>query len=165
MIGIREGLTPELREAIAEMAPILWPVFAVYQKDAIERAAVSMAQTCRLWGIYSGNKPIGWWSYRRGGDLGPNGPVHLVVHPDYHGRWLTRPVLRFMLSILFQEQDAVTVKIRGGKAWRLAEKFGFKLKEDLGATRLYEVRKADALPYRSPRRPRPVRKPNLRLVQ
>lgn len=154
MITVREGLTPELREAIAEMMPIIRPVFRVYQREAIERAVIEMAKSNRIWGIYSDGKPVGYASYRVGGDFGPNGPMHLIVHPDYHGRWLTRPVLTLMLQVMFRSQEVASVKVRGAKACRFVEKFGFRLKADMGETRLYEMRKSDALPYRPARRPR-----------
>lgn len=154
MITVSEGLTAGLREAIADMMPLLRHEFAAHSKTAIERAAVQMASTCRIWGFYDEGRAIGFGSYRRGGDIGPNGPIHLVIHPDYHGRWMTRPVLALMLSVLFNEQDTVVAKVRGPQAWRFVEKFGFRLKEDHGVTRLYEMRKADALPYRRTPRPR-----------
>lgn len=155
MITVREGLTPALQAAVAGLMATVYPSrFVHLPRKALEDAAARIALESRFFGLYDGDRPIGYYSFRLDGRNAPGGQFHILVDPAYHGRWMTRGIRQHILDLLFAHQDVAVVSARGAGAWRFTERFGFTLKEDRGETRVYEMRKDDALPYRSTHRPR-----------
>lgn len=157
MITVREGLTGPLRVALVDIRLRMRPELAVYDRSALDRATIQQADGCRFMGLYDGDKPIGYLSYKRAKLDTPEGSVHILIDPAYHGRWMTRGVVMTLLDVIFSDRSVVRVKVRGEKAWRFVERFGLCMIEDHGVTRVYEMGKFDAFPYRSTRRTRFVR--------
>lgn len=155
MITVREGLTGPLRVALVDIRLRMHPELGVYDRCALERATIRQSEGCRFMGLYADDQPIGYLSYRRAQLDTPEGSVHILVDPAYHGRWVTRGVITALLDVIFSDRSVVRVKVRGEKAWRFVERFGLDLIENHGVTRVYEMGKFNAFPYhRSTRRHR-----------
>lgn len=153
MITVREGLTDDLLAAIASQMVESLPIVAMMVPRPIVEATIrSMARRARFFGVYDGDQPVGYYSFRLAGWSEPRGQVHMGVDPAYHGRWITKGVLRHMLGTLFEHQNVAVVSVRGAAGQRFCEHFGFKFRNAYGTSRIYEMRQSDALPHRSPYR-------------
>jgi GNAT superfamily N-acetyltransferase len=98
------------------------PPYEVWRRHATENA--------ELWPIPSGNKLVG-------GVLWKGHTVHIAVHPDFHGRWITPNLMRAWRRCTWAVEIFATPLTSNRAACMLAERLGFELRGTQGACSIY----------------------------